>query len=84
MFSEFATTYKDKNNKIHLFFFPGLDENNTNIWKRLDLSKSELKYERIEYSDGAEEFIFDREDITKITCKLIDDNSNIKTIELVI
>ena len=84
MFQEFATAYKDKNNKVHLFFFPGLDDNNKNIWKKIDLSKVDLEYEKIDYDDGSEEFIFEREDISKITCKLIDHSGNTKTIELVI
>ena len=84
MFQEFATAYKDKNNKVHLFFFPGLDDNNKNIWKKIDLSKADLEYEKIDYDDGSEEFIFEREDISKITCKLIDHSGNTKTIELVI
>lgn len=82
MFPEFATTYRDTNNKIHLFFFPGMDDSSKNIWKRLDLSKTDLKFEKHDFNDGAEEFIFEREDITRITCRLIDDHGNTKSIEL--
>lgn len=84
MFPDFVNVFRDTNNKVHLFFFPGLNDNSENIWKSLDLSKTGVKYDKIDYSDGAEEFIFEREDISKIVCKLVNDNGNLKTIELVL
>ena len=84
MIQEFAVTHRDENNKIHLFFFPGLSDSNENIWKKLNLSKTDLTYESKSYDDGSTEFIFEREDISKITCKLVDDKLNTKTIELII
>lgn len=82
MIEEFVTVYRDCNNKVHLFFFPGIDESNSQICKNLDLSKTGLSFEHFVYSDNAEEFIFDREDISKVTCRLVDNDNNIKTIEL--
>ena len=84
MFSGFVTTYRDSLNKVHLFFFPGLDQSGNLIYKSLDLSKTGVKYEAKKYEDSSEEFIFDREDITKINCKLADKNGNIKNVELTI
>ena len=82
MFPDFVTVYRDRNNKVHLFFFPGMDEQSNQIYKSLDLSKTGLSFEHLTYSDGAEEFVFHREDISKVTCKLVSNDGNLKTVEL--
>lgn len=82
MLPGFVTLFKDKNHKVHLFFFPGLDEESNSIFRTLDLSKTGVEYEKIKFEDGAEEFIFDREDILKITCKLVDRSGSISNVEL--
>ena len=84
MFPEFVTVFRDRNNKVHLFFFPGMDEHSNQVYKSLDLSKTGLSFEHIIYSDNAEEFIFHREDISKVTCKLVDNDGNLKIVEMTV
>lgn len=70
MFPEFATTFRDENNKVHLYIFPGIDENRKQIYKNLDLSTIKAKYEFIKKSDNATEFIFE-DNITALQCIMI-------------
>ena len=32
MFPGFVNAYRDKNNHVHLYFFPGIDEHGNNIY----------------------------------------------------
>lgn len=82
MFPGFVTLFKDSNSKVHLYFFPGLDENNNPIYKDLDMTKSNLSYTEIDNNDKSKEFIFDREDIIKMKCKLIKQDGSIDYEEL--
>lgn len=67
----FVTIYKDYNNKIHLYFYPGIDNFNQYYYNTLDLSDTKVKYKEIKHTDGACEFIFETKNIIKVTCKLI-------------
>ena len=84
MFPGFVTTYKDKENKIHLFFYPGTSDNGQPIYNDLDLSKMKLSYQEKQNEDNSKDFVFDRKDIIKIKCKLIKNNGDIDLEELVI
>lgn len=77
MFPGFVTLYKDKESKIHLYFFPGIDNNGDVIYKDLDMSKTKLTYKKIENDDNSKEFIFDRKDIIAMKCKLIKTDGSI-------
>lgn len=78
----FVTLFKDNNNLIHLYFFPGIDNLYKNIYRDLDLSNSNIKYKRITYEDNAIEFIFKSNKILKITCKLVHKYENNKNKEI--
>ena len=84
MIPGFVTTYKDKENKIHLFFYPGLSNEGDPIYNELDLSNSNLKFEEKQNKDKSKEFIFERKDIVKIKCKLIKNNGDIDYEELIV
>lgn len=84
MIPGFVTTYKDKENKIHLFFYPGLSNEGDQIYNELDLSNSNLKFEEKQNKDKSKEFIFERKDIVKIKCKLIKNNGDIDYEELIV
>lgn len=84
MFPGFVTVFKDKNNNIHLYFFPGIDDDGKTFYRNLDLSKCSCTYTEHETSDIGNEFIFDNKRILKITCKLIDKNGNAHFKELTV
>lgn len=84
MIPGFVTTYKDTENKIHLFFYPGLSNEGDQIYNELDLSNSNLKFEEKQNKDKSKEFIFERKDIVKIKCKLIKNNGDIDYEELIV
>lgn len=82
MFPGYAVIFKDDDSFIHLYFFPGLDENDNFYYRDLDLSSSNVKYEKITMSDGASEYIFENKNIVKIVCRLIDNNGKLHIKEL--
>ena len=66
LFPGFVTIYKDDNNYIHLYFFPGIDNFNQYYYNALDLSDCKVKYKEIHYQDNSCEFIFSSKNIVKI------------------
>lgn len=74
MFPGFVSTYRDKNNYVHLFFYPGNDNGNI-IYKEIDLSKCPFKYTEIKYIDGSIDYKFYDKHISKLKCKLINTNN---------
>lgn len=84
MIPGFVTSYKDKEDKIHLFFYPGISNEGNPIYYQLDLSNTDLGYEEIQNSDSSKEFIFERKDIVKIKCKLIKSDGGIDYEELIV
>ena len=83
MFPGYATCYKDKNNKVHLYFFPGIDDKGKHIYKDLDLS-TEIEHTVNKYSDSAKEYIFENKNIAKIVCKLLGNDGKYNIIELTV
>lgn len=77
MFPGYVTLYKDNADRVHLYFYPGIDDEGNTIYKDLDMSKANLSYEKIENTDNSKEFIFDRKDIIEMKCKLIKHNGDI-------
>ena len=71
MFPGFVTTYKDNDELIHLYFFPGIDEDYQPIYRKIDLTKAGVKYEVNDLKDGATDFKFFDKEITYINCKLV-------------
>ena len=77
----FVTIYKDNSDKIHLYFYPGIDNFNQYYYNTLDLSDAKVKYKEIKHIDGACEFIFDTKNIIKITLIIteLENNTHVKT-----
>lgn len=84
LFPGFVTIFKDNNEKVHLYFYPGIDNFNQYYYNTLDLSDSKVKYKELKNSDGSREFIFDAKHIIRITCKLISKYNDIeyKTLQI--
>ena len=82
MFPGYVTIFKDNDNFIHLYFYPGLDNNEFFYYRDLDLTSCNIKYSKIIHKDNSKEYIFEKKNIIKITCKLIDNNGNLHVKEL--
>ena len=74
----FVTLFKDTDNKIHLYFYPGIDNFNQYYYNTLDLSETRVKYNEYKHYDGSCEFVFESKNIIKITCKLISKYNDIE------
>lgn len=70
MFPEFAATYRDSDNKVHLYIFPGADALGNQLYKNVDLSSIKAKYTYSKKSDNAIEFIFE-ENIKSLQCTMV-------------
>lgn len=70
MFPEFAAIYRDNDNKVHLYIFPGVDTSGNQLYKNVDLSSIKAKYTYSKKSDNAIELIFE-ENIKSLQCKMI-------------
>lgn len=84
LFPGFATIFKDTNNFIHLYFFPGIDNFNQQYYNTLDLSDCKVKYQEIQHEDKSSEFIFASKNIIKINCKLITKYNDVKVKTLLV
>ena len=42
MFPGFVNTYRDKENHVHLYFFPGIDEHGNNIYNNIDFLNTHI------------------------------------------
>ena len=78
MIPGFVTIYIDKDNYKHLYFYPGIDDEGNSIYHNIDLSDYKLKIDINECDDGAVDYKFYDKSIIKITCKLIDNDNNVK------
>lgn len=71
MFPEFATVYRDDENKIHLYVFPGIDDNGKQIYRNMDLKNINAEYKYIKNDDKSYDFIFSDVNIKHIECSMI-------------
>lgn len=71
MFPGFVNTYKDKQNEVHLFFFPGIDEDGTNVYNNIDMSSFSSAYNMTTNPDNSVDIQFHNKNIIKIHVKLI-------------
>ena len=78
LFPGFVTLFKGTDDKIHLYFYPGIDNFNQYYYNTLDLSDSKIKFKVYHNMDGSSEFIFDTKNIIRITCKLISKYNDIE------
>ena len=72
MFPGFVSLYKDDKNRVHVYFFRGIGDNNKPIYRTLDLSHIKEEYKFNELEDGAIDYIFDNPFLTTVNCKLIE------------
>jgi hypothetical protein len=72
MFPGFVSIYRDDEGFVHLYFFPGIDKYNKQIYRSLDLSNIEFDYKYTKHTDNAIDYKFTDKKIIKIRCKLID------------
>lgn len=75
MFPGFVSIYKDTEDYVHLYFFPGIDKYNKPIFRSMDLSNTEFDYKCTKNSDNSIDYKFQEKNIIKIKCKLIDSRS---------
>lgn len=76
MIPGFVSIYIDKDNYKHLYFYPGINENNEYIYRNIDWSDYSLKMDVINNEDGSIDYKFYDKSIIRIKCKLIDNNNN--------
>lgn len=85
MFEEFVSLYKDKDGFVHIYYFPGIGEDNKPIAMPLDLSHVNHDYKFKKLSDGAIDYCFVDKDIHTISAKLVNrktGESKIQTIRI--
>lgn len=70
MIDGFVTSYRDDIGYVHLYFFPGIDENGEQIYKDIGMSSSN-GYDIVKYDDGAIEYILHSKNTIQIDCKLV-------------
>jgi len=76
MIPGFVTNYIDKEQYKHLYFFPGLDDNEKTIYNVIDLSHYTGKYDMLKNIDGSIDYKFYDKHISKIICKLVNKNNH--------
>lgn len=69
MFPGFVSLYKE-NEKSHLYFFPGIDEQGKSIYMSLDMANIEAEYTFTKNSDKSIDYAFNKE-VNKVTANLI-------------
>lgn len=71
MFPGFVNVYKDKQEEVHLFFFPGIDENGNNVYNNIDMSSFKSSYNMTTNDDNSIDIQFHNKNIIKVHVKLI-------------
>ena len=71
MFPGFVNTYKDINNNVHLFFFPGIDEHGNNIYNNIDMTEYASSYTMTNNDDNSIDICFYNDKIIRLNVKLI-------------
>lgn len=69
MFPGFVSLYKE-DEKSHLYFFPGIDDQGKPIYMSLDMSNIEAEYTFTKNSDKSIDYSFNKE-VNKVTANLI-------------
>ncbi len=83
MIPGFVINYIDENKYKHLYFYPGIDDNNESIYNNIDLTNYTLKYDKVINSDYSIDYKFYDKHIKKIICKLVMHNNKIIIEELI-
>lgn len=69
MFPGFVSLYKE-NEKSHLYFFPGIDDQGKSIYMSLDMANIEAEYTFVKNSDKSIDYAFNKE-VNKVSANLI-------------
>ena len=70
MFPEFATTYKDDKGQLHLYVFPGIDDDGSQLYRNLDLKNINIDYKFTKNTDKSYDFII-LSPLKKLICTMI-------------
>ena len=81
MIPGFITLYKE-NDKIHLYFYRGLTDDDKFYYNELSLHNCKYQYKQYKYEDNAVEYVFDNDNIRSMNCKLINYNKEITQVHL--
>lgn len=84
MFPGYVTIYKDIDEFIHLYFYPGIDNEGEFYYRDLDLTGCNVEYREIINDDNSKEYIFINKKIIRVICKLIDKFGKLHLKELTI
>lgn len=76
MIPGFVVSYRDKDDYVHLYFYPGIDDTGQPIYRDIDLAGCKFKYSTIRHLDNAVDYKFFDKRIYKLNCKLLDYNNN--------
>jgi hypothetical protein len=71
MIPGFASIYIDKEQYKHLYFYPGIDDNDNPIYGNIELPNCQFKYDRINNIDNSIDYKFYNRSIIKIICNLV-------------
>ena len=71
MIPGFVTIYIDKDKYKHLYFFPGIDDNDESIYRDIDIPNCPFKYTKTVNEDLSIDYKFFTNKIKKITCNLV-------------
>jgi hypothetical protein len=74
MFPEFATTYKDSNGFVHLYIFPGVDDDGRQLYRNMVLNNINVEYEYKKNDDKSYDFMFISAP-KKLTCTMINNKT---------
>lgn len=83
MFEEFVSLYKDIEGFVHIYYFPGIGEDNKPIAMPLDLSSVNHEYKYKKLSDGAIDYTFVEKGIHTLTAKLVNRKTGEATIQTI-
>lgn len=76
MIPGFVVSYKDNEEYVHLYFYPGIDNDNLPIYNPIDLSNCNFKYTYTKYDDNAVDYKFLNKNIIKLNCNLVEYKTN--------
>lgn len=71
MVNGFVNMSKDKDDFVHLFFYPGVDDDDKPIYRNMDLSNIPFKYSYTINSDSSIDYKFDNKNICRLHCTLV-------------
>lgn len=71
MIPGFAIAYKDDEHNVHIYFYPGYDDQGEKIYGDIEWNTM-LTYTETKKDDGAIDYMFEDKSIKSISLKLVD------------